>query len=133
MDHNLNDKHSMVFRYNLQDRREAGFYAGGRYVDGVDQSIKSQSFAGSETAVLNENTYNELLVQYGRFLRNDAPEVTDRPAEFRPSSVTGHHYCCPQRFLENRIELLDTFTKVFHANGEHTMKSVSITSTSTRS
>ena len=122
VDHNLNDKHSMVFRYNFQDRREAGFYAGGRYVDGIDQSIKSQSFAGSETAIINENTYNEVLVQYGRYLREDAPEVTDHPAEFRPSSVTGHHYCCPQRFLENRVEFLDTFTKVFHANGEHTMR-----------
>lgn len=122
VDHNLNDKHSMVFRYNLQDRQEAGFYAGGRYVDGVAQSIRSQSLAGSETAVISENSYNEVLVQYGRFLRNDAPEVTDHPAEFRPSSVTGHHYCCPQRFLENRIELLDTFTHVFHAHGEHTTK-----------
>lgn len=122
VDHNISDKHSMVFRYNLEDRHEAGFYAGGRYVDGVDQSIRSQSFAGSETAVISENSYNEVLVQYGRFLRNDAPEVTDAPAEFRPSSVTGHHYCCPQRFLENRIELLDTFTHVIKNHGEHTMK-----------
>ncbi|HSE43335.1 MAG TPA: TonB-dependent receptor, partial [Acidobacteriota bacterium] len=64
----------------------------------------------------------ELLVQYGRYLRQDDPEVTDRPAEFRPSSVTGHHYCCPQVFEENRIELLDTFTQVLNAKGEHTVK-----------
>lgn len=121
VDHNLNSNHSMVFRYNLEDRSEAGFYAGGRYVDGVQQGIRSQTLAVSENAVLSGDTFNELLVQYGRFLRNDAPE-SDKVAEFRPSSVTGHHYCCPQRFLENRIELLDSFTKVFHGHGEHTMK-----------
>ena len=122
VDHQLNNDHSMVFRYNLEDRSEAGFYAGGRYVDGVQQGIRSQSFAASENAVLSSTKYNEALFQYGRFLRNDAPEVVDRPAEFRPSSVTGHHYCCPQRFLENRVELLDTYTSVFTKNGEHTMK-----------
>lgn len=121
MDHTFNSEHSMVFRYNLEDRNEAGFYAGGRYVDGVQQGIRSQTLAGSETAVLSGDTYNELLVQYGRFLRNDAPE-SSAVGEFRPSSVTGQHYCCPQRFLENRIELLDSFTKVFHGHGEHTMK-----------
>ncbi len=122
VDHHINPNNSMVFRYNLEDRKTSGFYAGGRYVDGVAQSINAQSFAGSETAVLSENTFNELLVQYGRYLREDEPEVTDRPAEFRPSSVQGHHYCCPQRFLENRVELLETFTHALHAKGEHTMK-----------
>src|SRR5262249_41881849 len=121
VDHNINTQHSMVFRYNLEKRDEAGFYAGGRYVDGVQQGITSQSAAVSETGVFSPNTYNEALFQYGRFLRNDAPE-SNAIAEFRPSSVTGHHYCCPQRFLENRIELLDTFTKVFSGHGEHTVK-----------
>ena len=122
VDHQFNTNNSMVFRYNLDKHDTAGFYAGGRYVDGVQQAITAQSFAGSETAVISSDTYNEVLVQYGRFLRNDQPEVTDAPAEFRPSSVTGHHYCCPQRFLENRIELLDTFTHVFSGKGDHTMK-----------
>jgi outer membrane receptor protein involved in Fe transport len=122
LDHHINDNNAMVFRYNLEDRETSGFYAGGRYVDGVAQSINAQSFAGSETAVISEDTYNELLVQYGRYLREDAPEVIDRPAEFRPTSVQGHHYCCPQRFLENRIELLETFTHALRARGEHTMK-----------
>lgn len=122
VDHHINSNNSMVFRYNLEDRKTSGFYAGGLYVDGVNQSINAQSFAGSETAVLSEDTFNELLVQYGRYLREDQPEVTDRPAEFRPSSVQGHHYCCPQRFLENRIEFLDTFTHALHAKGEHTLK-----------
>lgn len=121
VDHVINSEHSMVFRYNLEDRKEAGFYAGGRYVDGVQSNIRSQTLAGSETAVLSGDTYNELLVQYGRFLRQDTPEST-AIAEFRPSSVTGHHYCCPQSFLENRIELLDSVTKVFHGHGEHTVK-----------
>lgn len=122
VDHTLNDQHSMVFRYNFQNRGEAGFYAGGRYVDTVQQDIKSQTLAASETAVLSSNTYNEALIQYGRFLRTDIPEVTDHPWEFRPSSVTGQYYCCPQRFLEDRIEVLDTFTHVFSKNGEHAMK-----------
>jgi outer membrane receptor protein involved in Fe transport len=122
MDHTINEQHSMVFRYNLQDRKEAGFYAGGRYVDTVLQNIKSQTVAASETAVLSSNTYNEALVQYGRFLRTDIPEVQTHPWEFRPSSVTGWYYCCPQRFLENRVELLDTYTHVFSKHGEHTMK-----------
>ena len=122
VDHHINTNNSMVFRYNLEDRNTSGFYAGGRYVDGVAQSINAQSLAGSHTAVLSENTFNELLIQYGRYLREDAPEVTDRPAEFRPSSVQGHHYCCPQRFLENRIEFLETFTHALQAKGEHTMK-----------
>jgi outer membrane receptor protein involved in Fe transport len=122
VDHHINASNSMVFRYNLEDRETSGFYAGGRYVDGVAQSINAQSLAGSHTAVLSENSFNELLVQYGRYLREDAPEVTDRPAEFRPSSVQGHHYCCPQRFLENRVEFLETFTHAIHGNGEHTMK-----------
>jgi len=122
VDHHLNENNSMVFRYNLEDRKTSGFYAGGRYVDGVQQSIRAQSFAGSETAVLSDNSFNEILVQYGRYLRQDDPEVTDRPAEFRPSSVQGHHYCCPQVFLENRVELLETFTHALHAHGEHTVK-----------
>lgn len=122
VDHHINANNSMVFRYNLEDRKTSGFYAGGRYVDGVQQSIRAQSFAGSETAVLSDNSFNEILVQYGRYLRQDDPEVTDRPAEFRPSSVQGHHYCCPQVFLENRIELLETFTHALHGHGEHTMK-----------
>ena len=122
LDHQLNTEHSMVFRYNLSDRHEGGFYAGGRYVDTVDQNILSQSFAVSETAVLSDDTYNEVLVQYGRILRTDDPEVTDHPWEYRPGSVTGHYYCCPQRFLENRLEILDTLTKVFSGRGEHTVK-----------
>src|SRR5262249_50302268 len=111
VDHNINQQHSMVFRYNLEKRDEAGFYAGGSYVDGVQQGITSQSAAASETAVFSSDTYNEALFQYGRFLRNDVPE-SDKIAEFRPSSVTGHHSCCPQRFLANRIELLHTFTRI---------------------
>ena len=122
VDHHINANNSMVFRYNLEDRKTSGFYAGGRYVDGVAQSINAQSFAGSHTGVFSEDTFNELLVQYGRYLREDAPEVTDRPAEFRPSSVQGHHYCCPQKFLENRVEFLETFTHALSAHGEHTMK-----------
>jgi len=122
VDHQLNNDNSMVFRYNLEDRHTNGFYAGGAYVDGVDQNIRSQSFAISETSVMSNNTYNEALIQYGRFLRTDDPEIADRPAEYRPNSVTGHHYCCPQVFEENRIEVLDTFTKVFNKRGEHTMK-----------
>src|SRR5207248_2609709 len=68
VDHELNKNNSMVFRYNLEDRSEAGFYAGGRYVDGVTQHIKSQSVAASDNAVISPTTYNEALVQYGRFL-----------------------------------------------------------------
>lgn len=122
VDHTINDQHSMVFRYNLQDRKEAGFYAGGRYVETVQQNILSQTFAASETAVFSSNTYNEALIQYGRILRTDTPEVTSKPWDWRPGSVTGFYYCCPQRFLENRIELADTFTNVFSKNGEHTVK-----------
>jgi outer membrane receptor protein involved in Fe transport len=122
VDHTLNEQHSMVFRYNLQDRSESGFYAGGRYVDTVQQDILSQTLAVSETAVFSNNTYNEALVQYGRFLRHDDPEVTSKPWDWRPGSVTGFYYCCPQRFLEDRIELLDTYTHVFNKHGEHTMK-----------
>jgi len=122
VDHRLNSDNSMVFRYNFQHRKEAGFYAGGRYVDGVVTEAHSHSFAVSENAVLSNDTYNEVLVQYGRHLREDTPEATG-PAFYRPSAVTGHHYCCPQRFLENRVELLDTFTKVFATSkGDHTMK-----------
>jgi Carboxypeptidase regulatory-like domain/TonB dependent receptor-like, beta-barrel len=122
VNHNLNEKHSMVFRYNFQDRSEAGFYAGGLYVDGVVTDVNSHSFAVSENAVFSTDSYNELLVQYGRHLREDTVEGTG-PAQYRPGSVTGHHYCCPQRFEENRIEVLDTFTKVMPtAKGEHTVK-----------
>ena len=122
VDHRLNDDHSMVFRYNFQDRSEAGFYAGGLYVDGVVSDVNSHSFAVSESAVFSNDSYNEILVQYGRHLREDTVEGTG-PAQYRPSSVTGHHYCCPQRFEENRIEILDTFTKVFPTDkGEHTVK-----------
>lgn len=122
VDHTINDEHSMVFRYNLQDRKEAGFYAGGRYVETVQQNILSQTLAASETAVFSSNSYNEALIQYGRILRTDTPEVTSKPWDWRPGSVTGFYYCCPQRFLENRIELADTFTNVFSKNGEHTIK-----------
>lgn len=122
VDHQLNEDHSMVFRYNFQDRKEAGFYAGGRYVDGVVTEANSHSFAVSENAVLSNDSYNELLVQYGRHLREDTVEGTG-PAFYRPSAVTGHHYCCPQRFEENRIEVLNNFTKVFPTQkGEHTVK-----------
>jgi outer membrane receptor protein involved in Fe transport len=122
VNHQFNTNNSMVFRYNFDKRGLAGFYAGGRYVDTVQQDVTANSFAVSETAVLSSNTYNEILVQYGRFLRTDTPENTSKPWEFRPSSVTGHYYCCPQRFLENRIEILDTFTHVFAGKGDHTLK-----------
>ncbi len=121
LDHQFNTTNSMVFRYNFEDRSEAGFYAGGRYVDGVVQNITSQTAAVSDNAILSNNSYNEALFQYGRFLREDQVEA-EGPALYRPSSVTGHHYCCPQRFLENRFELLDTFTHVFSGKGEHTVK-----------
>ena len=122
LNHQFNTNNSMVFRYNFDKRGLAGFYAGGRYVDTVQQDVTAQSFAVSETAVISSNTYNEVLVQYGRFLRTDTPENTSKPWEFRPSSVTGHYYCCPQRFLENRIEVLDAFTHVFSGKGDHTLK-----------
>ncbi|MCI0602033.1 TonB-dependent receptor [bacterium] len=125
IDHQLNEDHSMVFRYNFQDRSEAGFYAGGSYVDGVVTEANSHSLAISENAVLSNDSYNEILIQYGRHLREDTVEGTG-PAQYRfadLTSVTGHHYCCPQRFEENRIEILDNFTKVFPTEkGEHTVK-----------
>jgi len=125
VDHQLNEDHSMVFRYNFQDRSEAGFYAGGIYVDGVVTEANSHSVGVSENAVFSNDSYNEFLVQYGRHLREDTVEGTG-PAQYRfadVSSVTGHHYCCPQRFEENRIEILDTFTKLIPTQkGEHTIK-----------
>lgn len=122
VDHQLNNDNSMVFRYNFEDRSEGAYYAGGSYVDGVTTKKRSQSFAVSENGVFSDKSYNEALFQYGRILRNDTPEVTDTPWLYRPSSATGWWYCCPQRFLENRIELLDSFTHVMQAKGEHTMK-----------
>ncbi len=120
--HNIGENQSMVFRYNFQDRAEAGFYAGGRYVDGVVSNIKSQSFAVSHNSVLSDDSYNEALFQYGRYLREDVVEGTG-PAFYRPSAVTGHHYCCPQRFLENRFEFLDSYTRIYNtAKGEHSVK-----------
>lgn len=122
VNHQFNSNQSMVFRYNFDERKLAGFYAGGRYVDTVQQNSTANTFAVSETAVISSNTYNEVLVQYGRYLRNDTPENTSKPWDFRPTSVTGFYYCCPQRFLENRIEVLDTFTHVFSGKGDHTLK-----------
>jgi outer membrane receptor protein involved in Fe transport len=122
VNHNLNEDQSMVFRYNFQDRAEAGFYAGGRYVHGIVQNVESQSAAVSHNAILSEDSYNEALFQYGRIVREDVVEG-EGPAQYRLSSVTGHHYCCPQRFEENRFEFLDTYTRVFNTNkGEHTVK-----------
>ena len=122
VNHNLNEDQSMVFRYNFQDRSEAGFYAGGRYVEGIVQNIESQSAAVSHNAILSDSSYNEALFQYGRIVREDVVEGVG-PAQYRPSAVTGHHYCCPQRFEENRFEFLDTYTQVFNTNkGEHTVK-----------
>src|SRR5262249_53444277 len=122
VDHQLNNDNSMVFRYNFENRSEGAYYAGGSYVDGVTTKKKSQSFAGSLNSVFSDKSYNEALVQYGRILRNDTPEVTDTPWLYRPSSATGWWYCCPQRFLENRLELLDTYTHIMEAKGEHNMK-----------
>ena len=121
-DHQINSTNSMVFRYNFEKRSEGAYYAGGSYVDGVTTTKKPQSFAVSENAIISSNSYNEALVQYGRILRVDTPEVTDSPWLYRPSSATGWWYCCPQRFLENRIELLDTYTHVINAKGEHSVR-----------
>lgn len=122
VDHQFNTNQSMVFRYNLDVNKTAGFYAGGVYVDALQKDVTAQSFAGSWTSVISSETYNEALVQYGRYLRTDTPEVIGTPWLYRPSSVTGQYYCCPQKFLENRIEILDTFTHVFQGKGDHTLK-----------
>jgi len=118
----LNEKHSMFFRYRLDDQKEFNAGVGGlNTIERARDPInRNQDGVLSHTAVLSGRALNELRLQFGRhFADNIIKLPLDSPTINRPSGNFGKANNMPQGRTEDRWEFVNNFS---YSIAAHNMK-----------
>ena len=127
IDHQLNQKTRLAFRYNIEDARDPNQLIGntedgggiGAPSGGRNLFINDQSVVGTVTSLLTPNLVNTALVQYAR-RHYDFPGVTGQPDLDIPNDLSfGHNFGTLDAIYETRFQFNDTIGWV---KGNHYFK-----------
>lgn len=116
VDHQLNDKHRLTVRYNIEDDRDLNVLVGntldgggiGAPSSGRNNFLRDQSLVGTVNSQLRPNLVNTVLLQYAR-RHYDFPGVTGQPNLDIPNSLLfGHNFGVFDFIGESRFQFLDS-------------------------
>ncbi len=124
IDHQLNEKNRLSFRYSVQSATDLNMLVGetldggglGMPSSGRDGFLRDQALVGTWTSTLKPNLVNSVLVQWAR--RNYGfPGVTGQPNLDVPNLILlGHNFGAFDRYNESRVQVSDTVAWV---KGKH--------------
>ena len=126
LDHQLNEKHRLSVRYNVEDARDLNQLVGntldgggiGAPSSGHDLFLRDQSLVGALSSQLGSNLVNNVLAQWAR-RRYDFPGVTGQPNLDIPNTLLfGHNFGVFDFIGESREQVSDTLALV---KGSHVM------------
>jgi len=120
LDHQINDRHQLMLRYNIEDGRQLNQLVGstldgggiGAPSSGHDVFVRDQSLVGSLTSQFGSNLINSALGQYAR-RHYTFPGVTGEPNLDIPNELLlGHNFGVLDKIWESRVQGSDSVSWV---------------------
>ena len=123
VDANLNDKHLLTVRYNVQRDTQSNVLLntppGTTDPSGlVNSTIHDSGLNIGLVSTLTSHAVNQARFFWHRFLLSTLP-VNTLPAEALPNAYVGADYCCPQGDYQNRFQYIDNLS---WTRGRHAFK-----------
>jgi Carboxypeptidase regulatory-like domain/TonB dependent receptor len=124
LDHKLNEKHSLAFRYNLLHSETLGFLGGGGRASPASSTARNnktfdQSFLVTETAMPKSNMVNEAKFQWARRSFDFFSVLKQPDLEVSNLLITGKSTSDPDFYEETRAQVGDSLSVNV---GRHQMK-----------
>ena len=124
LDHKLNEKHNLTFRYNLLNSETLGFLGGGGRASPASSTARNnktfdQSFLVTETAMPKSNLVNEAKFQWARRSFDFFSVLKQPDLEVSNLLITGKSTSDPDFYEETRAQAGDSLSINV---GRHQMK-----------
>jgi hypothetical protein len=124
LDHKLNEKHNLAFRYNLLNSETLGFLGGGGRASPASSTARNnktfdQSFLVNETAMPRSNLVNEARFQWARRSFDFFSVLKQPDLEVSNLLITGKSTSDPDFYEETRAQVGDSLSMTV---GHHAIK-----------
>lgn len=115
LDHKLNEKNGLAFRYNLLDSNTTGFLGGGGRASPASTTARNnrtfdQSFLVSETAMLRPQVVNEARLQWARRSFDFLSVLKQPDLEVSNLLITGKSTSDPDFYEETRAQVSNSLS-----------------------
>jgi hypothetical protein len=124
LDHKINEKNNLAFRFNLLDSNTAGFLGGGGRASPASSTARNNhtfdyAFLASETAMFGAHTVNEARFQWARRSFDFFSVLKQPDLEVSNLLITGKSTSDPDFYEETRAQVSDS---VSHTLRKHQLK-----------